>query len=198
MGGRGFWAAPPSQGGGVTYCQSLCASPINRLLHACLSSASSLPPRACPGSSRCRPAPASPPAPPGWGRGWVPPPPAAPIRPLPTSASPATGSRGAWRAPSLRRTALPPGGGGSGSTTAPWGALSSLTLQWGVPPAWCQPTEPQIPSPSPLCGSPPQLPSTSNAGGMVPKRSIISDTGTALGCHWGGDIPVEVRTCRDG
>lgn len=74
---------------------------------------------------------------------------------------------------------------------APWGALSSLTLQWGVPPAWCQPTEPQIPSPSPLCRSPP--PSSllhPTQGGWSPKGASSVIRGQPWGVIGVGTSPL--------
>lgn len=60
-GARGVRAAPPFWEG-VAYCQSLCASPINLLLHLC-SRLPRLSLHTCPGSSRRRRVPALPPIP---------------------------------------------------------------------------------------------------------------------------------------
>jgi len=115
---------PPFRGeGGVTYRQSLCASPINHLLHACLCSASSLP------RTRVRAAPTAaghplrlPPH--GTGERLGPPGSAAPVRLLPIPPGPETGSRGAQGAPALGGSkpgwAVPPRGEGFGSPRLGW------------------------------------------------------------------------------
>lgn len=166
--------SPPIPRDGVTYHQSLCASPINHLLHACLWSASSLP------HARVRAAPAAGHwlilLPQGTGeQGWVP-------WAAPGAPSPAMGSRGAQEAPSFggcktaahgraHWVAASPQGEGFRQPhvglAALWGAPRSPTLWWGVPPPWCKPTVPQNLSPRPSCrSSPTSSPLSPREGGV--------------------------------